>query len=575
MIDKLDKIIASMSNVKVINQQMCAIKKLKGRLAQNELIISVIGQFKRGKTALVNAILGEEILPVGIVPLTSVVTKIRNGNTFKAVVHFLDGSSRQILQTELSGFISEQENKNNHKNVDFVDLWYPCNLLGHGVTLVDTPGVGSVHRHNTKASYAFVQKSDAVLFVLSVDSPINELEEEFLLQAEQYASKFYFVVNKVDTIDDASRAEYLAYCKTVLQGVLVKEPVELYPISALTGEGITEVLNVIRRDISSSAGQILQSSICIKAKDVVQEAVSKLDLYASAISLSIEELNEETASLTEKQRELDAMADQTDLLLKQQADKLVEHIELSLSAQIPCIEESVLGELTAAYQKAQEAPSRRLEQVLSEVLDARLRVELERLNEDGFATLSAGYDSIVKALNMKMQEIKQYVAQMIQEFFGVSYQYEAKEYSVSERSDFFFRINVASGKYFLDVDELTHLLPRRFANPRIYEKIVARLEKDLQANINNMVYNYRYKMQESIRTLCTDFIADVSAIQSELSQVLHAARASVESEGKIAKEQTREIQRIRAELAAQVQKLDCAYNCLAILPESNTGREDI
>ncbi|HHY12427.1 MAG TPA: GTP-binding protein, partial [Firmicutes bacterium] len=304
-----------MSNGKVINQQMCAIEKLKGRLAQNELIISVIGQFKRGKTALVNAILGDEILPVGIVPLTSVVTKIRNGNAFRAVVHFLNGSSQQVPQAELSGFISEQENKNNHKNVDFVDLWYPCNLLGQGVILVDTPGVGSVHRHNTEASYAFVQKSDAVLFVLSVDSPINELEREFLLQAERYASKFYFVVNKVDTIGDASKAEYLAYCKTVLQGILVKEPVELYPVSALTGEGVTEVLDVIRRDISSSADQILRSSICIKVNDVVQEAVSKLDLYVSAISLSIEELNEKTTSLTEKQRELDAMADQTDLLL--------------------------------------------------------------------------------------------------------------------------------------------------------------------------------------------------------------------------------------------------------------------
>lgn len=158
MIGKLDETIALMSNVKVVNQQMCAIEKLKGRLAQNELIISVIGQFKRGKTALVNAILGDEILPVGIVPLTSVVTKIRNGNAFKAVVHFLDGSSRQVSQTELSGFISEQENKNNHKNVDFVDLWYPCNLLEQGVTLVDTPGVGSLHRHNTETSYAFVHR---------------------------------------------------------------------------------------------------------------------------------------------------------------------------------------------------------------------------------------------------------------------------------------------------------------------------------------------------------------------------------------------------------------------------------
>lgn len=81
--------------------------------------------------------------------------------------------------------------------------------------------------------------------------------------------------------------------------------------------------------------------------------------------------------------------------------------------------------------------------------------------------------------------------------------------------------------------------------------------------MNNMVYDYRYKMQESIRTLCADFMSDVLAMQSELSQVLHAARASVGSEGKIAEEQTREIRRIRTKLAAQVHELDY------------TGREDI
>ncbi len=555
MRDKLSDMIALMTEAEIIPDQVLAIKELWDRLAESELIISVIGQFKRGKTTLVNAILKDELLPVGIVPLTSAVTQIRNGDAFRAVVHFRDGSFHEAARAELPSFISEVENRNNHKGVEWVELWYPCPMLEQNVTLVDTPGVGSMHQHNTDASYSFVQKSDAVLFMLSVDSPINELEREFLLQAKRYASKFFFVVNKIDTISSDDTAEYLAYCADVLRGILETESVELHPISALTGEGVTEVLDIIRRDISSSADQILESSIQIKAQEVLREALSKMDLFSSAIALPVEALQERAGALAARQHELDAMADETELLLKRRTEKLVEQIDQSLSAQLPAICESVRRKLQAAYDDAREARPRKLEQVLSQVLESTLRAELEQLNEYGLSALQIGYGEIVADLNARMREIKEHVGKMVEEFFAVSYRFETREYSVSERSDFFFRINHTFGTYFVGMDELWYLLPRRISNPKIYRRVVSQMEHDLLPNKNNMVYDYRYKMQESLRTLCAGFRSDVVATQSDISQLLQHAEECVRAEGELAAKQADKMERIRTALLALANEL--------------------
>lgn len=171
-----------MSKIEILSPQINAIKKLSERLGKKELIISVIGQFKRGKTSLINNLLGADVLPVGIIPLTTVVTMIYYGDKAGAILQFQSGERQEIGLESLPDYISEHLNSGNHKQVDYVILSYPSPLLSKNIVLVDTPGVGSLHRHNTDASYAFVEKSDAVLFMLSVDSPVNELEKDFCLQ---------------------------------------------------------------------------------------------------------------------------------------------------------------------------------------------------------------------------------------------------------------------------------------------------------------------------------------------------------------------------------------------------------
>ena len=259
-------------------KQAVRAEALLKKLEEQLITVAVIGQFKRGKSALVNALLGEELLPVGIVPVTSAVTEIRYG-TPRAAVRFQNGLIRPTEIDQLAKYINEQENPDNHLGVSSVRIFSTSPFLQEGLTFVDTPGVGSFHKHNSDAAYAFVRESDAVIFMLSVDTPINEIEIEFLKNTRMFAGKFFFVVNKIDTIDDKELETYLDYCRNLLRRLMDTEDVTLFPLSAKTGAGVERLKEKLLQECETGIREILCESSRLKLRDIVIEALAQIELY--------------------------------------------------------------------------------------------------------------------------------------------------------------------------------------------------------------------------------------------------------------------------------------------------------
>lgn len=144
----------------------CPCDELKEKIETNAFNLVVVGQFKRGKTSLINALLGAPLLPVAVVPLTSIVTIIKYGDALRVIVRFNDGRVSEIKQESLPEYVTEKGNPKNEKDVSEVVITYPSAYLKGGVRLIDTPGVGSIYQHNTDVAYRYLPKSDAVLFLL-------------------------------------------------------------------------------------------------------------------------------------------------------------------------------------------------------------------------------------------------------------------------------------------------------------------------------------------------------------------------------------------------------------------------
>ena len=275
-------------------------RRLQDRLENKKITIAVIGQFKRGKTTLINTILGRPLLPVGIVPITAAITRIEYAEApaggqsearDHATVYFSNGLSEAVPAEDLHAYISEQENHDNERGVAEVELLTDADFLKDGLTLVDTPGVGSVHENNSKSAVDFARESDGVVFMLSVDSPVNQIEVDFLRKVKQFAGKFYFVVNKIDRVDEEELAEYMEYCGALLRSIMEMdgeeaENLKLIPVSARKGTGVRELTELIREDLLVKGPEIMERSVGRKLLKILNQTRSQIASYREVLKMA-------------------------------------------------------------------------------------------------------------------------------------------------------------------------------------------------------------------------------------------------------------------------------------------------
>src|SRR6266545_1714710 len=167
------------------------------RLAGLELEVAVVGEFKRGKSTLLNALIGVEVLPAGVLPLTAVPTVLERGEPVCRVT-FTDGHTEEHDLGAVAEFVTEEHNPGNRLGVQRVVVRLHAPLLDEGVRLVDTPGVGSVLEHNTRATDAYLPSLDAAILVTSADPPISRGERAFLGRVAEQAVRLFVVLNKAD-----------------------------------------------------------------------------------------------------------------------------------------------------------------------------------------------------------------------------------------------------------------------------------------------------------------------------------------------------------------------------------------
>lgn len=249
---------------------------LAERLTEGRFYVACLGQFKRGKSTLLNALVGQPLLPAGIVPITAAVTVLRWGSALHARVR-LGGDWHQIEVGDLADYVSEERNPANRKGVSLVEVFVPSPLLAHGMCLVDTPGVGSVIRANTDVTREFVPQIDAALVVVGTDPPISGEELALVEEAAAQVGTLLFVLSKADRSTDAERGEAVAFTRRVLAERLRRDPGPVLQVSAierLNGgrpSGDWHALEHTLRTLSESVGGALLDQAAARGTERLAE----------------------------------------------------------------------------------------------------------------------------------------------------------------------------------------------------------------------------------------------------------------------------------------------------------------
>jgi GTP-binding protein EngB required for normal cell division len=184
---------------------------------------AILGQFKAGKSSFINSLLGKPILPAGVVPVTTVITRLQYGPAERATVTFFDGARVEIPLERLADFISEAENPDNFKNVEMVDIELPAMEDYPGLRLVDTPGMGSVFKTHMKIAQEWLPEVGAAIVAVSSDRPLSENDLDLIRELTLHTPNVILLLTKVDLLLPDQRTEVIEFLEKTLEKELGKK----------------------------------------------------------------------------------------------------------------------------------------------------------------------------------------------------------------------------------------------------------------------------------------------------------------------------------------------------------------
>ena len=282
-------------------------RTLQGRLRERQLHLAVLGQFKRGKSTLINALLGDSLLPDGVLPVTAVPVFLYAGSEPHLEI-YRGGADRPESQPigALPDHVTEHGNPKNQKDVSRVNLYYPAPLLQKGIVLIDTPGIGSIHENNTETTMRFLPRCDAAILVFSADPPITATEVEFIRTVQSHIAHAFFVLNKVDYLAPEEVTRAVQFLQDALKDVLAFQTQEVFALSARQGlaarqsgdenawraSGMAQFAAHLAAFAEGQQGTVLAQAIRQKAVALIDEATHLLTLRRKAMLLPLAELEQ-------------------------------------------------------------------------------------------------------------------------------------------------------------------------------------------------------------------------------------------------------------------------------------------
>ncbi|MEJ5357891.1 MAG: dynamin family protein [Desulfobacterales bacterium] len=427
--------------------------ELREKLEGQHFHLVVMGQFKRGKSTLINALLGAEILPTAIVPLTSIVTRIGYGETPAAAVHYLDGRREEIPLTEIHRYVTERANPKNGLQVKEVEVFFPSPLLRDGVRIIDTPGVGSVFDHNIEVAYNCLPNLDAGIFVVTADPPLSASEHRFLREVRGYVDQLFFVMNKADAVGEKDLAEAISFTASVLEEDL-RRTVKVWPVSARLAlearreknepkwrrSGLPAFEEHLRGYLHRGKGKTFLQSMTASLLRFVSDESMAWKLEQQAAKLTLEELRSKIDRFEDSVRRIERERDEHRFILNGRIRKLHESLDADLAklaaAEIPRLQAELEGRFREKIRTARE--SRELESELEDTVYRDIVEVFSGFREQAARRLAEALEAVYLDLAERTNRTIAAFVELAATLFAVDLKPFTSVEKLTGRGDFYF-----------------------------------------------------------------------------------------------------------------------------------------
>jgi ribosome biogenesis GTPase A len=540
--DELLSYIDEMTTIYDTHIELC--KRLKEKILINTFDLVVVGQFKRGKTSIINALLGANILPVSVIPLTSIVTIIIYGKELKIKVYFNDGKIVEIESQSLIEYITEKGNPKNIKNVNKVVIAYPSDYLKDGIRLIDTPGVGSIYQHNTEVAYEYLPNADAVVFLLSVDQPLSQAELDFLDDVKEYSCRIFFIMNKIDYLSEIDLRECISFTEKTLKEKSHYSSFDIYPVSAkLALEGkLTNNSDLLfrsnfpffeeklKRFLVYEKGNILIISVANNLLRILSEAILKAELEVKSIKIPLEELNKKLLQFEKKRKEIKSEKRDFEILFEGEIKQIIEGIlDPDLYGAKKELFDTLLPEIEEFYNKNKSLSTNELRKALEEFIVYRVMgyYEIFRKNED--SKISKIFENLCKRFTSRINDLIDSLLHYSSELFSVSFESFKAEVSWNVSSSFYYKFKDESLMIEALENAFTLLLPSFLSKSIIFKG----MKKYLIEMIDRQSGRIRWSFVERLTNSKLKFRREMfKKIDETIGEIMEAINKGIEQKYK-------------------------------------------
>lgn len=541
-----------------------ALDALRAKLAGRIFNLVVAGEFKRGKSSVVNALLGADVLPTGVVPLTSIVTILRHGDTPEGTVTFNDGRLETIELERLPEFVTERGNPKNTKRVREVEVAFPAPWLGQGFRLADTPGIGSAYSHNTDVTYDYLPQADAVIFVASVEQPVSRSEIKFLSDIRAYAGRVFCLLNKIDHLSANELDESVAFSTVTLREAL-GAGVPVFPVSARMAiearrggavkawadSGFAAFDKALRRFLQQDSGAVWIASVRRNLSRLLAGCRLSAELELQALAAPLEKLEQNLVAFDAKKAETLQARSDLDALLEADTHKLIkDKVEPDIATFKRELTKRLEAELPGWFEEAKVQHETSLEEALERHIVDEVRRAFDIFREQEDTAVNKDFDHICDRFWQRIQAATDELMRYSADLFSIHFEPVATEPLRQARSRFYYKFWQEPPTLLLLGSAMTRLLPRSLANPLILRRARRRIAELVEMQSGRLRHDFSQRARRAMRETRGEMLGRIETTITAIETAIDTGRRLQTGGEQAAAQRRRDITALLAKIDA-------------------------
>jgi GTP-binding protein EngB required for normal cell division len=504
----------------------------------------VIGRFKAGKSSFLNHFFDRDLLPVGVTPVTTVVTEICYGARERAGVHFLDGHMQEIAVNDIRYFIAERENPGNQKRVSMVRVELPQLAQLRAFRFVDMPGLESALAHNTEAALTWLPNVGLALVAVSVDPPLSQHDMALLKSVYEYTPNVSILLTKVDLLTDTELAEVMSFVSDHLAQVFGSAP-KIFPYSVRPGYAHLkrQIDETLFRGTLEEFEENRHAVLNRKLETLLRECHD----YLAVALKSAETIGSEREALRRQiigeKESLEELKSQLRLVVLHAAGSIRAEVSKRLETHKSKLQLLLSSELKKEFPSWTKNLAFALEHFEQWLRDTLSR-ELMRTSSVERNALVAPLDNLKQQIFRSLQNFRDRLSERTESAFGVALRTTESEIEVEEPQT----PDIFIGKVFdRNWELLSAIIPMSLVKPLIWRHFRSRLPSKIEMNLSRVTSQW----DENIRAAMMQILKEAQRRLDELVETVERLITTSSDEAPI--------------IRADIERLDNALNALTRL----------